>query len=437
MIGKSEAAALVAVGPGVGIGRGGPGPARQGPGGWSRRQRELVGGLLRCYPVSFLVLAPYVLLILPMAVVNENPQTGFIVFLVGLALLGSISVESVGLLFGRPDPQWRQGMRQAAGRYRHVYPVARLVTLTGMVANVVGTHVGRGTIVTQVSGELSDTPLAMVCALFSGWGTLGFALLIGSRLGGALSSGGLYCWVAALVGVEAYVAMLTARSAPLVALVFFVAAAGAVCGVFRLRHLLLWTVVLLLAWPAMFAQRNSIREERGVTVDSRVTAADRLRLDSQLTAVAPFAVPVEIGQPGVTDYFRYGLVPRVLDPDRPALSTGQQINQFLGGGPTSSYTFLLLGNVWFFDGPVGVVVVHAFWAGFVALLLRWRGRPGPARLTVFCLVISDVLLWSGTYPDSTIGFLQHVVSAVPVFLLLGLTRGTSAHRDTLPVGAVR
>ncbi|WP_255470154.1 MULTISPECIES: hypothetical protein [unclassified Micromonospora] len=36
-----------------------------------RRQRELVGGLLRCYPVSFPVLAPY-----------------------------AVSI-------GRPDPRWR------------------------------------------------------------------------------------------------------------------------------------------------------------------------------------------------------------------------------------------------------------------------------------------------------------------------------------------
>ncbi|MBW4705886.1 hypothetical protein [Micromonospora sp. RL09-050-HVF-A] len=341
-----------------------------------KRQRELVGGLLRCYPVSFLVLAPYAVFIVPMAVLHHNPRTGFLVFLVGLALLGSASVETASLSFGRPDPQWRQGMRQATARFPQIYPVARLVTLTGIAANIVGAHLGRGTVVAQVSGELADTPLGMVCALFSGWGTLGFALLVGSQLSGRLSRPKLYCWLTALVGVEAYVAALTARSAPLVALVFFVAAAGAVCGVFRLRHLLLWTVVLLLAWPTMFAQRNAIREESGVMVDTQVTAADRLRLDSQLTAVAGFEVPVEIGQPGVVDYFRYGLVPRVIDPDRPALSTGQRINQFLGGGPTSAFNFLLLGNIWLFDGPVGVVAVHAFWAGFVALLLRWRGDRG-------------------------------------------------------------
>lgn len=57
---------------------------RPGCGARVERQREFVGGLLRCYPVSFLVLAPSA------------------VFLVSS---------------GRPDPQWRQGMRHATARY--------------------------------------------------------------------------------------------------------------------------------------------------------------------------------------------------------------------------------------------------------------------------------------------------------------------------------
>ncbi|MBM7080198.1 hypothetical protein [Micromonospora humida] len=414
-----------------------PRAVRPSRGARSRRQRELVGGLLRCYPVSFLVLAPYALLIFPMAVFYDNPQTGFIVLLVGLALLGSVSVETLGLFFGRPDPQWRQGMRQATARYPRIYPVARLVTLTSIAADLLGTYLGRGSIVAQISGELSDAPMVALTKLFSGWGALGFALLVASHLGGRLSRGKLYGWLAALVTTQAVVTMLTALTAPLVAFLFFVVSAGVVCGVFRLRYLLLGTVVMVLLWPAIFEYRNEIRQDQGIEVSDAVTAVDRIRLDRQLTLVAGIEVPVDLGQPGLVDHLRYGLVPRIVDPDRPALSTGQQINQFLGGGPTSASNFLLLGNIWFFDGPVGVLGVHAFWAGFVALLLRWRARPGPARLSLFCLVCSDVLLWSGTYPESTIAFLQHVVSAMTVFFLLWLTRRIplgAGDRLALPAG---
>ncbi|MFI9640557.1 hypothetical protein ACIG87_10885 [Micromonospora sp. NPDC051925] len=395
----------------------------------SERQREPVGGLLRCYPVSFLVLAPYALLILPMAVLNHNPQTGFIMLVVGLALLGSVSVETACLLLGRPDPRWRRGMRQATARYPRIYPVARLVVLISIAADLLGAYLGEGNLVAQISGELSDTPMVALTKLFSGWAALGFALLVASYLGGRLSRAKLYGWLGALVVTKAVVTVLTALTAPLIAFVFFAVTAGVVCGVFRLRYLMIGTLMLVLLWPAMFDYRNGIRQDQGVAVDDAVTATDRMRLDRQLTAVADTEVPVDLGQPKGVDYLRYGLVPRILDPDRPALTTGQQINQYLGGSRTSASNFLLLGNIWFFDGPVGVVAVHAFWAGFVALLLRWRGRPGPARLSLVCLVFSDALLWSGTYPDSMIGFLQHVVSAMTVFILLWLTRSLPAARE--------
>ncbi|MGC4869578.1 hypothetical protein ACLQ3B_29525 [Micromonospora sp. DT53] len=390
--------------------------------GASGAQRDLVGRMLRCYPVTVVVLAPYALIILPMAVFYQNPETGFIASLVGLALLGSVAVETIGLLFGRPDPRWRESFRRAHARYPWLYPIAVVITLISITAKLLAAHLGRGTIENQVSGDLSDGPLAMVSTLFSGWTALSFALLVASHLSGRLSRAKLYGWLAVLVAAEFYVSVLTAVTAPLIALVFFMAATGALCGVFRLRYLVFCAVALLFAWPAVFEQRNAIRADRGVRVDNQVTATDRLRLDSQLSAVTGFDTPVDLGQPGVADYLRYGLVPRVLDPDRPALSTGQRINQYIGGGSTSAYTFLLLGNIWFFDGAVGVIAVHAFWAAVAAVLLRRRGPPGPIRLSLFCLVLFDPLLWSNTYPDSTISFLQHVVAATPVFALLALSR---------------
>lgn len=412
--------------PGSEIGVVEPRAARPARAASSGRQRELVGQLLRCYPVSFLVLAPYALLILPMAVVNDNPRTGFIMFLVGLALLGTVTVETFCLLLGRPDPQWRRGMRQATARHPGIYPVARLVVLISIGAELLGAHLGEGNLVAQISGETADTPMVAVTKLFSGWAALGFALLVASHLGGYLSKAKLCVWLGALVVSKAVVTVLTALTAPLIAFVFFAVTAGVVCGVFRLRYLMVGTLMLVLLWPAMFDYRNGLREDQGVAVDDAVTATDRMRLDRQLTVVSETEVPVDLGQPEGVDYLRYGLVPRILDPNRPALTTGQQINQYLGGSRTSASNFLLLGNMWFFDGPDGVVAVHAFWAGFVALLMRWRSRPGPARLSLVCLVFSDALMWSGTYPDSMIGFLQHVVSAMAVFSLLWLARSFPA-----------
>ncbi|MGC4794316.1 hypothetical protein ACLQ3H_09390 [Micromonospora saelicesensis] len=189
-----------------------------------------------------------------------------------------------------------------------------------------------------------------------------------------------------------------------------------------MREVVILGVVLLLAWPTLFAVRNDIRVEGGVSVADDVSAQDRMRLDLQLAHAAEYDVPVDVGQPGPSEFVRYGLVPRILDADRPTISTGALINQYLGGSATSSYSFLALGNVYFLVGWLGVPVYFAGWAALALLLLRARGAPGPIRLSLFCFVLAGPLLWSSGYPDAMIAFLQHTVAALPVFVLLLLLK---------------
>lgn len=388
----------------------------------SRRPGRLLPRIFRCYPVSLVVLAPFLLLIIPTAVLYRNPELGFLLRLVGLALLGSALVETAALIFGRPDHQWRRGLQRANAQYPRIYGVARVVAVVSVLASLLGAYVGRGTIVAQVSGDLPDSSLAPITALVSGWNALACALLIASHLGGHISIRKLYGWLALLTAVEVVLATMTARSAPLMGFISFVAAAGVICGVIRVRYLVVTAALLFLVWPAMFEIRNAIRTDHGVAVSEQVTAGDRARLDLQLAPLADISVPVDLSRPGLADYLRYGVLPRVVDPDRPALSTGQAINQYLGGGPTSAYTFLSIGNIYLFEGPTGVVVFHGVWAAVVGFLLRWRGAPGPFRLSILCLILTNPLLWSSTYPDSMISLVQHTVSVLPVFYVLVTTR---------------
>ncbi|MFJ8580621.1 hypothetical protein [Micromonospora sp. NPDC093277] len=203
---------------------------------------------------------------------------------------------------------------------------------------------------------------------------------------------------------------------------FFVASVGVLCGLFRVRGLVIVAAVLLLAWPTIYGIRDDLREDRGVAVSQEVSAADQLRVDVQLAQVAAIDVPVDLRQPGPADYLRYGLLPRQLDPDRPPITTGSDINQFLGGSANSSYNFLTLGNVYFFGGPLGVVIFYVCWALVAVVLLRWRQAPGPARLSLLCFAMGGPLLWSSSYPDTMIAFIQYTVSALPVFAVLFATR---------------
>ncbi|WLS45147.1 hypothetical protein Q3V37_27905 [Micromonospora profundi] len=376
--------------------------------------------VFRCYPVSLVVLAPYVLFILPVAVVYENPDLGTLVRLTGLALAGSFLVETVALPFRRSGLGWNRGAR-AANDHPRIYAVARGVAMVSILADLTGVMVGRGTVFTQVSGSLPDSPLGSLSALVSGWSALAVALLISAALGGRANTRGVAGWLLALALTQALLVVMTARASPLLGFISFLAAAGVISGIVRARYLAVAAVVLALAWPAIFELRNDIREGGGVSVSEQVTADDRLRLDLQMSAVAHHRVPVDLPKPGPEDYLRYGLVPRVLDTDRPTISTGTMINQYLGGSAISAYSFLTLGNVYFLDGPLAVVAYYGLWSALVVLLLRAGGPPGPVRLAALCFTLAGPLLWSGTYPDSMIAIIQHMVSAVPVFVLLGLT----------------
>ncbi|WKU05077.1 hypothetical protein [Micromonospora sp. HUAS LYJ1] len=377
--------------------------------------------LCRNYPVSLLVLAPYGAFVLPIAVYYDNPQIGFILRLLGFALFATILVETVMLRRGS-FAEFQRGLRAENSAYPKLFTIARIVAVVSMSADIAGAAAGRGTIVTQVYQVTTLSPVARYTALVAGWSVLAFALLAASYLGGQARLGRVLLWTSGLVLASLAQAFLTTISAYLVNCLSFVAAAGVLLGVLKVRHVAFVAVVLLLLWPALFAERNEIRQRHGIQVSQELTAGDRLRFDQQVTGAAQFDVPVDVGQPGVLGMLRYGLVPRVLDPERPQLSTGQRINETLGGSSTSVYTFLTLGTVYFLEGPLGVFLFYGAMAGLVALLLRSRRSPGPVRLCLLCIVVGGPLTWSSTYPDTVIGASQKVVAALPIFAALWLTR---------------
>lgn len=385
---------------------------------------------LRHYPITILVAAPYALLFVPMAVFNANPQTAFILRLVSAALIGTLLVETAAGM-ARPRPRWRPGIAAVNASHCHQYLVARLVAVVSIAASITGARAGQGTIFTQLGAEVAASPVARVAALSAGWFYLAFALLLSSFLGGLANRTMVLGWIGLLVAGQLTTAALTGITSPLFGFLSFVAGAGAICGLFRVREVVILGVVLLLAWPTLFALRNDIRVDGGVSVAYDVSAQDRMRLDLQLAHAAEYDVPVDVGQPGPGEFVRYGLVPRILDADRPAISTGALINKYLGGSATSSYSFLALGNVYFLAGWPGVPAYFAGWAALALLLLRARGAPGPIRISLFCFVLAGPLLWSSGYPDAMIAFLQHTVAALPVFALLLLLKKRMPGRHSM------
>ncbi|MFF3855562.1 hypothetical protein [Micromonospora sp. NPDC002575] len=399
-----------------------------------RRRVSRLTWLIQLHPVTILVLAPYAILVVPMAVAHDNPETGFIVMLLGLALTGTIVGEVVVRGRRRTRGQWQRELEHANAGHPRLFLLARLVAVVSIAADLVGTLYGRGTIFTQLTGEAARSPVALVSSLFTGWRYVALALLVASLVGGHARRSAFLRWTAALVGIQVVLVLVTAISEPMIAYLSFVVAVTAICGVLRPRHVVIVAAVLFLAWPTLYAVRNEIRADGGVHVAEEVTAAERLRFDLQVTLAADYDVPVDLNQPGPAEILRYGLVPRLLDPGRPPLSTGAAINDYLFGISTSSYTFLPVGTVYFLDGRRGVVLFYAFWAMVVGILLRVRGGPGPVRLSCLALVVGGPLGWTSAYPDAMIGLIQHMVAASPLLLLIRLTRGSTAGRGPVTVG---
>ncbi|MFF5173154.1 hypothetical protein ACFY3U_11005 [Micromonospora sp. NPDC000089] len=391
--------------------------AREGP-----KRLSRLNWLLEYYPISTVVLAPYAVLIIPMALLYHNPHLGFIFMLLGLALSGTVTAET--LFPGRMSRrgQWQRGLAEANARHPRLALIARLVTVVSIAADLVGVSQGRGTIFTQVTEEVPHSTLALTSSLFTGWRYLALALLLASLAGGLMRRRTFLLWTAALIATEVIVVLTTAKSEPLISYLSFAVAMAAICGVIRPRVVVVLVTVLLLAWPTLYAVRNEVRVDGGVQVSQDVTAEDRLRFDLQVTRAAEYDVPVDLNQPGLADMVRYGLVPRLFDPGRAPISTGNAISRYIDGPSTSAYTFLTMGTVYFLEGWWGVVLFYLGWAILASLLLRAGRGPGPIRLSLFAIVVGGPFLWTSAYPDTVIGYLQYAVAGLPVLLLIQLTK---------------
>ncbi|BFU42444.1 hypothetical protein [Krasilnikovia sp. MM14-A1004] len=374
--------------------------------------------VLQFFPVTCLMVAPYVLFIIPQAVSNGNPRSGFLIGLVLLGAAGAGLVEGMFLFLRPPYRQPRDRVPANAG-YPRIMRVAVPVAVVSIVADVARAAAGGGSIESQVTGQQTASTVAVVLAPFGGWKFVALALFASACLGGYASRRNLYLWAAAMIGAQVVIASFTAITANLISFCTFVAVACLMLGLTRARLVAVFAVILLAAWPTIFAIRNQIRADKGIAVSAEMSASGRIRLDQQISAVAAYDVPADLpGLIGPGGIVRYGLVPRALDPGRPVLATGGLISDYVGGSRSNSYNFLPLGTLYFLLGPYGVIAFYGLCAFGLVLLLRTGGGPGPGRLMVLFTALAGPLSWTSSYPESVVGYLQSLVGLVPIMLLL-------------------
>ena len=395
----------------------------------SGNERDRILTVFRMFPVTTLVISPYLILILAQALMNSNPDTNFILGTMALATGGSFLMEVLLSIGHRTQAHNGPADADRDQGHRQLFFLAKLALTVAAVAALVGVFSGSRTIFSQVSGS-GNSSGGSLSSIFDHWQYAGIGLMIASYLKSQCPRGSLIRWTIFTVFVSGVAAAVTAIMEPLISLVIFVVIVFIYFEIIRLRHALGIGLILLLVWPAAYSWRNDIRADGGIMVSQSVDANDRLRFDTQITRAAGFTVPNYLGQPGPTDILRYGVLPRVLDPDRPEISTGKIINVFLGGSARSSYTFLPVATLYFLEGPFIVCLVYAGWAVAMHLLMRSRVDVGPIRIMVFCLLVSGPLHWFATFPDSTIGFVQSLVSILPLALAMGLTSRVRAESNS-------
>lgn len=379
------------------------------------------------FPTTFVLSTPYLLVFLPMALWNDNPGTDFILQTWGTAVAGTLAVEgSVALVAlaerrsGRAPVQDPGSAGAALWHADRVAALARGVSVVAMAATLASALLGAGTLRSQVDAQLPSGAAGLLTPFVS-WTSLAVALLIAARHLGGLSRSGALRWIGALFAAHVGAASVTTITVRVAAFVILVTILAFLTSLVPRSWIVSAVGALAVVWPTVYAVRNQLRVADGVDVDQGVSAADRLRFDEQIARAAEYGPGHDLGQPGLAEAVRYGLVPRFLDPGRGAVSSGNLINEFLGGVSFSSYNFLPVATAWFFWGTAAVVLLYAGLATIVTALRPWRSIGGrPVALIVLTLVLSGPLSWFGTMPDTVIVLLQTLVSAFPVLLLLRL-----------------
>lgn len=390
---------------------------------------------LRRAPVTTQLTIPYIVLIIPQAIIHANPHLDFIVGVLALALVGALSVE----LLAKPR-QVAQNLQLTRDQLSRYGPPLRVIALSacfvGQLSAIASATLGAGTVAAQVGAIRPISGLIPVFTLFSSWTNIGAALLVAAYLAGHVTRKSLHGYFLLFIGLELVRALITAITASLVSLTVYLVILSLFAGTIKIRHCLIAVITVLLIWPIVFNVRNEIRKGAGVTVSDSVEAYDRLRYDQQIGRAAGLPVGIDIGQPGPAEVLRYGLLPRVLDQGRPTLSTGNLINRYLGGSATSSFTFLPVTTLFVLEGPWSTIAFYALLAAVMFLAIRDGTRLSPVRLVAFGLVSSGPLDWFAGYPDSSIMAVQGFVASLPLLLLLHLARAKPTTSDA-PVAAGR
>lgn len=383
-------------------------------------------GYLRRFPVTLLLLSQFVPFAVIPAYLRHNPHASFVSGLVLTACLSSLAVEAT------IAPLHRRTQTFDAETPVIAFDVARGARIVAVVAlSVIGLGIASGLGSYGVGINRQAIPdIAPLLTPLRPWSLIAVGLFLYAWRVSQISYATTARWIGAIAAAEVAYGLANAIIATAASTLFAITAICIFFKFLRPRSLLVAMLLSVVVWPSVADYRNQQRVQQSGIMSTQSTDLDsreRLRMDVFIGAASRVDAPVDIGQPSLADIAHYGVIPRVLDPQRPQVATGRQFNRMLGGSRASSYTFMLVGNVWVLTGTTGLVVYSAVVALMLSLLLV-RGV-GPLKMCAIGLALQSLVWMGATYPDNVIGFIQSQLSLAVAWFVI---RHTRLARDSTP-----
>lgn len=370
------------------------------------------------YPVSTIFGLHFAAFAIVPALASNNPKTTFILSIY-LTVLGTcIFVE---LLFAP----------KVVGEFSSTGPTGStsfVVLGIGAVATVLSAVGGTHNYAVQV-GEASQAPWVSLVTPLNTWLLLGVCLILAAYSRGEVTRRLLYvtagCACALQFGLGLAGGLVGAAASFTMAVLLMLLLTGAV----RPKQFAVLGLLLVVAWPTLQAQRDDLRADvlgganklgGGSTpferfwIDDQLASAERLR--SSGSAISP---------PSWFTVVRTGTLPSAIDGPRPPIDTGSRMSVALGGSRLNATSATMPGNIWLFDGWVGLIAFYALLSfSFVRLLHRGSAW----GLAVSAVLYLYFMSFSASYPDGLVRLLQDLVSFAAAALFIRVLQPPSIRR---------
>lgn len=369
--------------------------------------------LIRRFPVTILLGLQQLGLVLVPALVYDNPHTKLLVSITGLALFVSITTEALlDVLKSGP---------RAATEILPLKPIPVVpvwiflgISLTIDTLSAIG---GTRSYSVQLGSE-ARAGWTVFLTPFSTWSLVATVMVLWLwktrriKPMTAIMAVLLVCFLK--VGLGLTNGMVGSSAAFVLAIVI----AALWLELIRFRWFVIIVALGVGSWPKLAEYRNKLRSEVvGYSFDS-TDPFSRLRLDEQMASVAVLIPrPAILEPPSWLTVMRTGLVPSVLDSNRPPIDVGSRFSVALGGSALNSTSATLLGNVVILTGWIGLAAFMVVIAAILALLLRGRNV---WFISFAAVVYLDGLSFSTTYPISVIRVLQSLESMLVMGTLFWL-----------------